>query len=252
MPVKSRLAFVIDDEETEVLRQQRPLVGRALEIDDEVVLVGVDRIGHHRHAARGDRLLQRPPDHQIHGRAPVQRFIEQLEDEALVLVLGFLPQVLAIADETRALAALDHLGKDVHVGGELARLGAVACALVDAELSAVEVGDPDVDDEVIVAVAHRLSGDCFRNAGDFRHLGARVTGCVASCGIGPGVNPGCGCGHRLPPASYESMKLEPSTGARQTSRGQRNPVGKLHGLGRVPKMALPTRTCVAPNCTAVS
>ena len=88
------------------------------------------------------------PDHQVHGGAPVQRLGEQLEHQALVHAGVLLPQILAVAEQAGALAVLDHLGEDVHVGGELARLGAVAAVLVDAELDRVEVGDPDIDDEL--------------------------------------------------------------------------------------------------------
>ena len=67
------------------------------------------------------------------------RLVEQLEHQALVHAGVLLPEVLAVAEQAGALAVLDHLGEDIHVGGELARLGAVAAVLVDAELDRVEV-----------------------------------------------------------------------------------------------------------------
>ncbi len=63
-PVELRRALAVDDEEREVLGHERPLVGRALQVDDVVVVVGVDRVGHHRQAARADGLLQRAADHR--------------------------------------------------------------------------------------------------------------------------------------------------------------------------------------------
>src|SRR5215470_14562781 len=58
------------------------------------------------------------------------------------------PEVFAVAQEPGALAVHNHLGEDVHVGGELARLGLVAAMLVEAELDRVEVSDPNIDDEL--------------------------------------------------------------------------------------------------------
>ncbi len=54
--------IVIHEEEREVLRHEQPFVGRALEIDEEVVVIGVDRERGYRKAARADRHLKAATD----------------------------------------------------------------------------------------------------------------------------------------------------------------------------------------------
>ena len=131
-------AAVLEQEEREVLRQQRPLVGRALEVDHVLVVADVEGVARDRQAGRAERELQAAPDHQVHGGAPVDGLVEELEHEALVHAGVLAPEILAVAEQAGALALLDHLGEDIHVGGELARLGAVAAVLVDAELDRIE------------------------------------------------------------------------------------------------------------------
>src|SRR5262249_40279226 len=125
-------AALVNEAEGEVLREPVPVIGRALDGNELLVIVGVEREYRHRQSARPDGLLQGAPEHQVHGGAPIEVLAEQLEHQALVEALFFVPQVLAIADEAGALAALDDLREDVHVGGELARLGLVAAPLVEA------------------------------------------------------------------------------------------------------------------------
>ena len=139
---------VLQQEEGEVLRQHRPLVGRALEVDHVVVVADIEGEARHRQAVGPERELQAASDHQVHGGAPIHRLVEELEHEALVHADVLVPEVLAVAEQARALALLDHLGEDIHVGRELARFGAVAAVLVDAELDRVERRYPHVDDEL--------------------------------------------------------------------------------------------------------
>ncbi len=84
--------------------------------------------------------------------------VKSLKTRRRVHAGRLLPELLAITEQARALAVLDDLAEDIHVGRELARLGAVARALVDAELGEVEVGDPDVDEEAVPAVEARFEG----------------------------------------------------------------------------------------------
>jgi hypothetical protein len=146
---------VLDEEEREILRQQRPLVGRPLKIDHLLAAADVDGERRHRQSACAERQLQRAADHQVHGRMPVQPLAKQLEHEALVHAQVFSPEVLAIPEQARALAVLDDLGVDIHIGCELPRLGPVAAVLVDAELDGVEVRDPDVDHEIVPLILAR-------------------------------------------------------------------------------------------------
>ena len=178
--IKLGLALFVHQKEREIFGQQRPLVGRALEVDHVTVVIGVDRVRHYRQAAGANGLLDRAAEHQIGGRLPAQVLGEQLEHEALVHAFGLFPKVLAIAEQPRAFAVFDDLGEDVHVGRKLARLGLVARALIDAEFSKIEVRDPHVDDETVPAICgsgRRFfgSGYLWRLAGLLQGLGAGFT-----------------------------------------------------------------------------
>src|SRR5262249_13158875 len=83
------------------------------------------------------------------------------------------PEFIAVAQEPGAFAVLDHLCEDVHVGRELARLRLVAAVFVKAELDPVEVGDPDIDDELGPS---GLSADPPPLAGGRRHRALRPRG----------------------------------------------------------------------------
>jgi len=102
-----------------VLGKQRQFERRALQIDDEVIIVGVDGIGRDGQPPRAHRQLQAAPDHQIHGGLPAHALREQLEDQAAVHTLVFFPRRLAVTHESGPHAVLDHVGIDIHVLREL-------------------------------------------------------------------------------------------------------------------------------------
>ena len=177
------------------------------------MVADVDGEAGHGQPARPQRQLQAAADHQVHGGAPVDGLVEELEHQALVHAGVVAPEVLAVAEQPGALALLDHLGEDIHVGGELARLGPVAAVLVDAELDRVEGGDPDVDDELrplrflCLFVAPGLGGPggrrqplgAFHLGGALQHFRLGLAGCFGGRGIGLDLDrPASVCHERAP------------------------------------------------------
>src|SRR6185312_6584964 len=111
-----------------------PFVRRALEVDDVVIVARIDRIARDGKAARAKRLLNRPAEHHIHAGLPIQCLREELEHETLVHSARVFPKLLAITENSGALAVFDDFGEDIHVGRELTRLAAIALTLPQPEL----------------------------------------------------------------------------------------------------------------------